>query len=147
MHALFSRVFATSPWTIQPSRNTGAMCWPWLAATSWKSGSAAVSTWRNTPGHVRKITTVDPNAGMNRRAQARIMQAGIEVDQRLLSGEQLPFPENSFDSVVSTFTLCSIDAVSRALTEVYRVLKPGGRFLFLEHGLSPDPVSRNGSAV
>jgi ubiquinone/menaquinone biosynthesis C-methylase UbiE len=91
------------------------------------------------PEHVHKITTVDPNTGMNRRAQARIKQAGIEVDQRLLSGEKLPFAEHTFDSVVSTFTLCSISEVNRALAEVYRVLKPGGRFLFLEHGLSPDP--------
>jgi ubiquinone/menaquinone biosynthesis C-methylase UbiE len=90
------------------------------------------------PKDVHKITTVDPNVGMGRRARARIEQAGIEVDQRQLSGEQLPFADNTFDSVVSTFTLCSINAVSRALAEVYRVLKPGGRFLFLEHGLSPD---------
>jgi ubiquinone/menaquinone biosynthesis C-methylase UbiE len=91
------------------------------------------------PEHVRKITTVDPNAGMNRRAQARVRQSGIAVDQRLLGGEQLPFTEHTFDCVVSTFTLCSIAGVSQALAEVYRVLKPGGRFLFLEHGLSPDP--------
>jgi ubiquinone/menaquinone biosynthesis C-methylase UbiE len=91
------------------------------------------------PKDVRRITTVDPSVGMSRRARARIEQAGIEVDQRQLSGEQLPFADNTFDSVVSTFTLCSINAVSRALAEVYRVLKPGGRFLFLEHGLSPDP--------
>src|SRR6516162_4570235 len=56
------------------------------------------------PQQVRKITTVDPNTGMNRRAQKRIKEAGIEVDQRLLSGENLPFAEHSFDTVVSTFT-------------------------------------------
>src|SRR5262249_8047563 len=78
------------------------------------------------PKGVRKIGPVDPNVGMGRRARARIEQAGIEVDQRQLSGEQLPFADNTFDSVVSTFTLCSINAVSRALAEVYRVLKPGG---------------------
>jgi ubiquinone/menaquinone biosynthesis C-methylase UbiE len=91
------------------------------------------------PPHVRKITTVDPNTGMNRRAQRRIAATGIEVDQRLLGGEQLPFADGSFDTVVSTFTLCSIDEVNRALAEVHRVIKPTGRFLFLEHGLSPDP--------
>jgi SAM-dependent methyltransferase len=90
------------------------------------------------PKHVRKITTVDPNVGMNRRAQKRIKEAGIQVDQRLLSGENLPFAEHSFDTVVSTFTLCSIPDVGRALAQVFRVLKPGGRFLFLEHGLSVD---------
>jgi ubiquinone/menaquinone biosynthesis C-methylase UbiE len=91
------------------------------------------------PEHVRKITVVDPNPGMHRKAQRRIEESPIEVDQRLVSGEQLPFDDGTFDCVVSTFTLCSIEDVSRAVGEIYRVLKSGGRFLFLEHGLSPDP--------
>jgi ubiquinone/menaquinone biosynthesis C-methylase UbiE len=90
------------------------------------------------PEGVRKITTVDPNAGMHSLAGKRIKQMGIDVDRRVLSGERLPFDSDTFDCVVSTFTLCSIAGVSQALMEVYRVLKPGGRFLFLEHGLSPD---------
>ncbi len=89
------------------------------------------------PAHVRKVTTVDPNVGMYRRAQRRIKQAGIEVDRRVLGGERLPFEDGTFDCVVSTFTLCSIGEVAQALREVYRVLKAGGKFLFLEHGLSP----------
>jgi ubiquinone/menaquinone biosynthesis C-methylase UbiE len=88
---------------------------------------------------VRKLTTVDPNVGMNRLAQGRIKETNIEIDQRLMSGENLPFEDNAFDCVVSTFTLCSIDDVGQAVREVYRVLKPGGIFLFLEHGLSPEP--------
>ena len=91
------------------------------------------------PAQVRKITIIDPNPGMHRKAQIRVEQSGIEVDQWLISGEQLPFDEGSFDCVVSTFTLCSIADVSRSIGEVRRVLRPGGRFLFLEHGLSPDP--------
>ena len=91
------------------------------------------------PESVRRITTVDPNPGMHRRAQKRIQATGIEVDQRLLSGERLPFDDNGFDGVVSTFTLCSIGNVEQALSEVYRVLRSGGQFLFLEHGLSPQP--------
>jgi ubiquinone/menaquinone biosynthesis C-methylase UbiE len=90
------------------------------------------------PPHVRKLTTVDPNAGMYRRARRRIKQAGIEVQRRELGGERLPFEDGTFDCVVSTFTLCSIEAVAQAVREVYRVLKAGGKFLFLEHGLSPD---------
>jgi ubiquinone/menaquinone biosynthesis C-methylase UbiE len=91
------------------------------------------------PAQVRRITTVDPNAGMHRLAQWRIRRSKIEVDQRVLSGERLPFESDRFDSAVSTFTLCSIKDVGQALSEVYRVLKPGGKFLFLEHGLSPEP--------
>jgi ubiquinone/menaquinone biosynthesis C-methylase UbiE len=90
------------------------------------------------PPHVRKVTTVDPNVGMSRRAQKRIKQAGIEVDRRVLGGERLPFEDATFDCVVSTFTLCSIEQVDEAVREAYRVLKAGGKFLFLEHGLSPE---------
>lgn len=91
------------------------------------------------PEGIRKITTVDPNLGMHRLAQRRIKKAGIEVEQRVESGEHLPFEDGVFDCVVSTFTLCSIENVDQAVAEVYRVLKPGGTFLFLEHGLSPEP--------
>src|SRR5260370_34831613 len=74
------------------------------------------------PEQIRKLTVVDPNPGMHRRAQKRIQQTGIEVDQRLLGSEQLPFEESRFDCVVSTFTLFSIELVGQALGEVYRVL-------------------------
>src|SRR6202158_4238674 len=76
---------------------------------------------------------------MHRLARQRVRTSRIEIDQRILSGERLPFEGDRFDCAVSTFTLCSIEDVGQALGEVYRVLRPGGRFLFLEHGLSPEP--------
>jgi ubiquinone/menaquinone biosynthesis C-methylase UbiE len=91
------------------------------------------------PAHVRRITVVDPSPGMHRLAQKRIDTTGIQVDHRLLRSERLPFADKRFDCVVSTFTLCSIANVDQAIGEVYRTLKPGGRFLLLEHGLSPEP--------
>jgi ubiquinone/menaquinone biosynthesis C-methylase UbiE len=91
------------------------------------------------PAEVRRITTVDPNPGMHRLAQGRVRKSKIEIDQRVLSGERLPFEADRFDCAVSTFTLCSLEDVGQAVSEVYRVLKAGGRFLFLEHGLSPEP--------
>jgi ubiquinone/menaquinone biosynthesis C-methylase UbiE len=91
------------------------------------------------PKAIRKITVVDPNAGMHWLAQSRIRQSGMDVDHRLLSSEHLPFEDGTFDCVVSTFTMCSIPQVSQAVGEVHRVLKAGGRFFFLEHGLSPEP--------
>ena len=94
------------------------------------------------PSGVRRITTVDPNTGMGKLARRRITESGIVVDQRVLGGEQLPFGDGLFDCVVSTWTLCSIPEIERALAEVYRVLRPGGRFVFLEHGLSDDPTVR-----
>ncbi len=90
------------------------------------------------PEHVRKIVTVDPNPGMNKKLQSRIDQTGIEVDKRIIGSERLPFTECAFDCVVSTITLCSIHAVKQAMSELFRVLKPGGRLLFLEHGVSLD---------
>jgi ubiquinone/menaquinone biosynthesis C-methylase UbiE len=90
------------------------------------------------PRHVRAITTVDTNAGMHVLARRRIPQSGIRVEHHLASAEQLPFGDQTFDCVFSTFTLCSVDEVAQAIGEARRVLKPGGRVLFLEHGASPD---------
>jgi ubiquinone/menaquinone biosynthesis C-methylase UbiE len=90
------------------------------------------------PQTVRKIATVDPSIGMNRLAKRRIQRTAIAVEQYVLSGERLPFADGTFDCVVSTFTLCSIDNVHQSIGEVHRVLKSRGRFLFLEHGLSPE---------
>lgn len=91
------------------------------------------------PSHVRRIVAIDPNPGMHRWAEERIKASQLEVDKRVLKSESLPFDAGTFDCVVSTFTLCSIDGIDQALSEIHRVLKPGGKFLFLEHGLSPDP--------
>lgn len=91
------------------------------------------------PNHVQKITTVDVNPGVNALAQKRIQATAIAVDHRLLNGENLPMADHTFDSVVSTWTLCSIANVDQALQEIYRVLKPSGKFFFVEHGLSEEP--------
>jgi ubiquinone/menaquinone biosynthesis C-methylase UbiE len=91
------------------------------------------------PKQIQKITTVDVNPGVNQLAQKRIQESSIAVDNRVLNGEQLPMADSTFDSVVSTWTLCSIANVDQAIQEIYRVLKPGGRFFFIEHGLSEDP--------
>ena len=91
------------------------------------------------PPAIRKITTVDPNPGMNTLSQKRIRASRIMIESQVRGAETLPMADNSFDTVVSTMTLCSIANVAQALQEIYRVLKPGGRFLFLAHGLSSDP--------
>jgi SAM-dependent methyltransferase len=91
------------------------------------------------PEHVRHLTAVDPGVGMSRLARYRIEQSRIDVDLRVQTAEELPFEDERFDCVVSTWTLCSILDAGRALSEIGRVLKPGGQFLFLEHGLGDDP--------
>jgi ubiquinone/menaquinone biosynthesis C-methylase UbiE len=90
-------------------------------------------------GKVDKITTVDVNPGMNKLAQKRIAASSIDVDFQVLNGEKLPMADDTFDTVVSTWTLCSIKQVETAIAEIHRVLKPGGKFLFIKHGLSSEP--------
>jgi ubiquinone/menaquinone biosynthesis C-methylase UbiE len=92
------------------------------------------------PEGIRRIVGVDSNPGVARLARRRAVEHGIEVEHHQLSAEQLPFDAASFDTVVSTFTLCSIPDVQKALAEVRRVLRPQGEFVFLEHGLSPEPA-------
>lgn len=92
---------------------------------------------------LQELSVIEPNAGMARLAQERIKSAGIMIDAHRVSATELPFENGTFNTVVSTFTLCSIKDVNVALSEVYRVLKPSGRFLFLEHGLSNEaPVQK-----
>ncbi|MGF1575797.1 MAG: class I SAM-dependent methyltransferase [Cyanophyceae cyanobacterium] len=91
------------------------------------------------PATVQAITAVDINPGMSPMAQRRIQQSGIQVDLQVLDAQHLPMPDQQFDTVVSTWTLCSIPQIAKALQEIRRVLKPTGRFLFLEHGLSSTP--------
>jgi ubiquinone/menaquinone biosynthesis C-methylase UbiE len=90
------------------------------------------------PEHVHHLTAVDPGVGMSHLARRRIDKSPINVDVVVQSAEELPFKDGQFDCMVSTWTLCSIPDGRQALAEIGRVLKPGGRFLFLEHGLSDD---------
>ena len=91
------------------------------------------------PEQVRALAAVDPGATMTRIAQARIEKSLIDVDLRNQSAEWLPFDAERFDCALCTWTLCSIPDVRAAVGEVRRVLKPGGRFVFVEHGLSDEP--------
>ncbi len=90
------------------------------------------------PPNVQQIEAIDPDFDLDRLSLPRIAQSAIAVDFHHLDAAHLPFEECSFDTVVSTFTLCSIPDIVHALSEIRRVLKPGGQFLFLEHGLAPD---------
>lgn len=95
------------------------------------------------PASVTSVRAVEPSAVARRRGARRIAEATVPVEHvgldRSDPSAALDLPDDSADTVVSTFTLCTIPDVDRALREVRRVLRPGGRLLFLEHGLSPDP--------
>jgi ubiquinone/menaquinone biosynthesis C-methylase UbiE len=89
-------------------------------------------------GAVERVVAVEPNPGVEKLARKRIAAARVPIELVVASGEELPFESASFDTVVTTLVLCSIPDVERALKEIRRVLKPGGRYLFLEHGLADD---------
>lgn len=89
--------------------------------------------------NITKLYGLDPAVQMNSKAKARSTEAGLAVELVPLSAETIPVGDGFYDTVVSTYTLCSIPDVASALKEMYRVLKPGGLFLFSEHGSSPDP--------
>jgi ubiquinone/menaquinone biosynthesis C-methylase UbiE len=90
------------------------------------------------PKEVKKIHSLDVNAGMNSLAMSNIKKSAIQVDYHIGDAQQLPFADASFDTVVSTWTLCSIKHIDQALAQIYRVLKVEGKFIFVEHGLSEE---------
>lgn len=89
-------------------------------------------------GAVASLSGIDPHDGMLNSARERARRAGWEVDFRQAAGEDLPFRDARFDTVVCTYTLCSVADPAAVLAEVRRVMKPDGRLLFLEHGRAPD---------
>ncbi len=92
---------------------------------------------------VSVIVGVDPSAAMQKLARQRAARIAIPVEMIALELGQIQAAAASFDSIVCTFTLCTIPDAVAALREMRRVLKPGGRLLFCEHGLAPDaPVVR-----
>ena len=90
------------------------------------------------PGAVTKVVAVEPADLAWQLASGRVTAATCEVERAGLDGQDLPFPDDSFDCALSTWTLCTIPDAGAALAELRRVLRPGGRLHFLEHGLAPD---------
>lgn len=88
---------------------------------------------------VESVTGVDPAPELRAVALAAPRDPGLKVAVEDGTAEALPFESGSFDCVVCTFTLCSVNDPAKALSEARRVLKPGGRFLYCEHGLAPEP--------
>jgi ubiquinone/menaquinone biosynthesis C-methylase UbiE len=91
------------------------------------------------PAAVTSLTVLDPAKLLPNTVARRIAAATIPIAAAYCSAETLPFEDGQFDCAVSTWTLCTIPDAVAALREVRRVLKPDGRFLFLEHGRSEDP--------
>ena len=94
-------------------------------------------------GTVRKLYAVEPADAAWRIAEKAIQKAPFPVERTGRTAESIPLPDGSVDEAISSFSLCTIPDVERALAEVRRVLRPGGTFRFVEHGRSEDPrISR-----
>jgi len=91
---------------------------------------------------VDRVVGLDPSPELQVMARKRAEEAGIEVDWLALSSEKIPLPDASVDSIVITYTMCTIPDVHSALLEMGRVLKSEGRLYFSEHGLAPDESVR-----
>lgn len=105
-----------------------------------------IGTGRNLPYYdhhkVQWLSALDPATQMNAKAERRRKKAGMQIEMLPLSAEQIPMPDQSFDTIVCTFTLCTIPDPIKALREMRRVLKPSGQLLYCEHGQAPDASVR-----
>ncbi len=90
------------------------------------------------PSKVKKIWALEPSEGMRRMAQSAVNGTDMDIEFIELPGEQIPLDDNSVDTVLVTYTLCTIADTVAALQGMRRVLKPQGRLLFCEHGKAPD---------
>ncbi len=90
------------------------------------------------PDKVDFVWGLEPSEGMRKKAQKNLQQSPVPVEWLGLPGEEIPLDSHSADTVVLTFTLCTIPEWETALRQMKRVLKPGGKLLFCEHGAAPD---------
>ena len=88
--------------------------------------------------NVNKVIGIDPSNELNKIAKDNANKVNLDIEFNLSSAESIDLPTSSVDSVVCTFSLCSIPDPKKALNEIYRILKPGGKYFFCEHGISPD---------
>ena len=87
---------------------------------------------------IDKIIGLDPSEELNRMASKVAEKSGVPVEFMVSGAESIPLPDNHVDTVLVTFTMCTIPDVAAANKEMLRVLKPGGKMIFCEHGLAPD---------
>ena len=90
------------------------------------------------PDKVEKVWGLEPSEGMRQLARKQLEGSKLEVEMIDLPGEEIPLDANSVDTVLVTYTLCTIPDAQRALRGMQRVLRPGGKLLFCEHGVAPD---------
>ena len=91
------------------------------------------------PTRVSKLYALEPNLGMIRLAERQAHRTKLNIEFLDLPGERIPLDDGTVDTVVTTFTLCTIPGIMDAIQGIARVLRPDGKLIFFELGLSPDP--------
>ncbi len=91
------------------------------------------------PAEVEAVLAVEPAAVAMKLARKRIATSRVAIEHVGVDGQSVPMAGESCDAALSTFTLCTVAHPAAALSEIFRVLRPGGTLHFLEHGISPDP--------
>ena len=127
-------------------RPAARMLDPWrrrvAAGAAGRVLEVGVGTGLNLPFYrmerIERLVGLEPDPHMRRRAQARAGRLGIPLELVAAPAEEMPFDDRSFDTVVATHVLCSVSDPERALREVFRILRPGGAFRFLEHVRAAD---------
>jgi ubiquinone/menaquinone biosynthesis C-methylase UbiE len=112
---------------------------PWVRGEVLEVGIGSALNAPHYPDGLVRVTGLEPDAGMLSLAEERLEECRVPVDIVQGSAEMIPLPDASVDSVLMTFSLCTIPDPIQALSEMRRVLRPEGRLVFAEHGVAPDP--------
>ncbi len=143
---MFKRFYAAMYDTIGRSSETAGMSdqrHQLLAQATGATIEVGAGTGLNLPHYshtVTRLVLVEPDPHMTRRLRRRVATTRPDAEVIDATAARLPFPEDSFDTAVITFVLCSVPDPADALSEIARVLRPGGRLLFAEHVRSTDPA-------
>ena len=135
---VFPRIVNVAMNTAETRRIRAQVCAP-LAGEVLEIGFGTGHNLPFLPAAVTRVLAVDPMQEGERLAAKRLRESPVHVDFVGLDGERIDLPDGSADQALATWTLCSIPDATAAVREIARVLRPGGRLHFVEHGISPDP--------
>lgn len=134
---VFPRIMNLAMNTAETRRIRAEVCAP-LAGEVLEIGFGTGHNLPFLPAAVTRVLAVDPMQEGERLAAQRLRESTVTVDFVGLDGERIDLPDRSVDEALATWTLCSVPDASAAVREIARVLRPGGRLHFVEHGVSPD---------
>ena len=143
--SLWGRIFAAGYDTFQSRMEReffGAIRHDMLASASGRVveiGSGTGANLQHYPSTVEELVCTEPEEPMARRLREKAAASDLNVRVVEAPAESLPFDDDSFDTAVATLVLCTVNEPDRTLAEIDRVLKPGGRFIFMEHVRATDP--------